>query len=80
MIAGTHVGGRHQANVHPSEGSLHRLHWVPLRKIEGRARDLRKSPLVLWAWRRRRGKGLGPRIVGVFYHRRRDRFTVKACL
>lgn len=38
---------RHKGSMHPVEGSLHRLHWVLLRKTEGRVEDLRKSPLVL---------------------------------
>lgn len=42
------------------EGCLHRLHWVLPRKTEGGAGDPVKSPLMVEAWRRRTGNGLGP--------------------
>lgn len=46
-IAGTRVGGRQKQSARPLEGSLHRIHWMLLGEIEGRAGDLRKSPLLV---------------------------------
>lgn len=34
------MNDRHKGSMHPVESSLHRLHWVLLRKTEGRVGDL----------------------------------------
>lgn len=50
------MNDRHKGSMHPVESSLHRLHWVLLRKTEGRVGDLVSLGAVgleaerKWSW------------------------------